>query len=452
MLCDFHVLRGSPVDILFFPRSYRLFKLARNEGDALINWQTGESAVLPPGRLGQLIAADAGDNSESNSQPWGDTTSLCLYVAHDCNLQCTYCYNNRGHAANPGMMMAPEIAEAAFRRFFTVPGRTYAVSMYGGEPLMNYRGIKAMVEVGSRLEAERGIHITYSVTTNGVLLNRERIRFLGNRFSSISVSVDGPKSVHDRYRIAPKGSAYDLVLKHLPGLLDYCGDKVSLVGTLTGTAAYRYTELLDYLRSLGTTRVSLAPVDTAADNQATMDVAEFEAYSRQHEALCVAAIEGGMEEHAPQLAINVVTNMLTRRKLRRICNAGCDPAITADGSIYACHSLVGIPEFAMGNVADLDRTAYTQVCAAFAKLDVDGIDKCSSCWVRYFCGGQCYVQAYFHCGSIAAPDERYCDHVKRCVTASIKSFITTVEKPTTRERLYANARKIVGAMAGNSYG
>ncbi len=448
---DFHVIPGDPADLLFLPRSYRVFRLAKEDSAALLAWQANEDAAPPSARICDVLADEARHCQTRDPRPWGETDNLCLYVAHDCNLECTYCYNDRGHIANPGMMMAPDVAEAAFRRFFTAPGRKYSVSMYGGEPLMNFRGIKAMVEAGIRLEAERGIRISYSITTNGMLLNRQRIEFLRERFSSVSVSVDGAKADHDRYRIAPKGSAYEHATRHLPALIDRCGDKVSLLGTLTGTAADRYGDALRHMRELGTHRVSLSPVDGPADNPAAMSAAQYESYSRQHEALCVEAIENGLDGHAPREAINVVANMLTRRKLHRFCNAGCNTAVAADGSIYACHGLVGVPEFAMGNVADDHNPAYVRVHAAFSELDV-ARTQCSTCWARYLCGGQCYAQAHFRCGDIRVPESRYCAHVMRCLAAGIRSFVSVVEDTEKRARLYANAKRMIGAGRGGAHG
>lgn len=448
---DFHVICGDPTDLLFLPQSYRVFRLEKEESATLLAWQTSEDATPPSARIRNVLADEVCSGPTSDPHPWGETDNLCLYVAHDCNLECTYCYNDRGRVANPGMMMTPEVAEIAFRRFFTVPGRKYSVSMYGGEPLMNFRGIKAMVEVGTLLEAERGIRISYSITTNGMLLNRRRIEFLHEHFSSISISVDGAKADHDRYRIALKGSAYDHTTRHLPALLSRCGDKVSLLGTLTGTAADRYCAALQHMRGLGTHRVSLSPVDGSDDNPAAMSTAQYETYSRQHEALCVEAIENGLDGHAPREAINVVTNMLTRRRLQRFCNAGCNTAVTADGSIYACHGLVGVPEFAMGNVADDHNPAYVRVQAAFSRLNVDQT-QCSTCWARYLCGGQCYAQAHFRCGDICVPESRYCAHVRRCLAVGIRSFVTVVEDTEKRARLYANIKRIIGVGRGGAHG
>ncbi len=447
---DFHVIRGDLTDLLFLPRSYRVFRLAKETSAGLLAWQASEDAAPPSAWICDVLADEARHDMTCEPRPWGETDNLCLYVAHDCNLECTYCYNDRGHIANPGMMMAPEVAQAAFRRFFIVPGRKYSVSMYGGEPLMNFRGIKAIVEEGNRLEAERGIRISYSITTNGTLLNRQRIEFLHERFSSISVSIDGVKADHDRYRIAPKGSAYELATRYLPALIERCGDKVSLLGTLTGTTAERYRDALRHMRELGAQRVSLSPVDGPDDNPAAMSAAQYESYSRQHEALCVEAIETGLGGHAPREAINVVANMLTHRRLHRFCNAGCNTAVTADGSIYACHGLVGVPEFAMGNVGDDQNPAYLRVQAVFAGLDVD-LTQCSTCWARYFCGGQCYAQAHFRCGDTRVPESRYCAHVRRCLAAGIRSFVTVVEDTEKRARLYANVKRIIGVDHGGAH-
>lgn len=447
---DFHLIPDADADILFVPATYRLFRVPKSEGRTLSAFLAGDLAALPAGPVSQAIAAEAAKAAAADTgrapRPWGETDSLCLYVAHDCNLDCTYCYNHRGRDTHPGLMMDPKVAEAAFRRFFVAPGRDYAVAFYGGEPLLNFRAIKAIVALGRRLEAERHIRIAFSITTNGTLLNREIENFLHKEFLSITVSVDGPQDIHDLHRQGRKGGSYARIMANMARLKARGGPRLTLKGTLAREGVERYRESLEHLERLGTDGAVLTPVDLSCESEARLSDADFERFVAQHEALNGAAIDSGLngDGYLPEEAINVVANLLTKRKLRRHCNAGRDLALTADGSLYACHGLVGRPEFHMGKVDGDDQGDFRRVRAIFAGLDVDELPECAACWARYFCGGSCYANAYTATGTVTRPDPRHCLLVKRCAETVIRRFLVSAAREATRKPLYASMRRFIG--------
>lgn len=446
---DFHLIRDETTDILFFPATYRLFRVSKAEGDVLGAFLGGDLEALPQGPAAQIIAAEAVKAAAipESHRPWGETDSLCLYVAHDCNLNCTYCYNHRGQDIHPGLMMKPEVAEAAFRRFFITPGMRYAVAFYGGEPLLNFRAIKAIVAIGRQLEVERGIHIAFSITTNGTLLNREIQAFLHEHFFSVTVSVDGPQEIHDLHRVGAKGGSYARVMTNVARLKAQGGPRLALKGTLAREGVVHYRESLEHLKQSGCQGVVLTPVDMSGGSAADLSDADYEQFVAQHEALNAEAVDGGFNgsDHLPAEALTVVANLLTRRKLRRHCNAGRDLALAADGSLYACHGLVGQPEFFMGKVDDIDHMDFQRVRDIFAGLEVDRLPECAACWARYFCGGSCYAKAHAGTGSVTAPDLRHCLLVKRCAETVIRRFLAATVQEETRRTLYANMCSFIGA-------
>lgn len=84
--------------------------------------------------------------------------------------------------------------------------RTFHVSLHGGEPTLigKYRFSKlcaALLDVGAKL----GKKIDISCQTNATLIDDEWVSIL--RFFNVStgVSIDGPKTVHDRYRVSKSG-------------------------------------------------------------------------------------------------------------------------------------------------------------------------------------------------------------------------------------------------------
>jgi uncharacterized protein len=142
------------------------------------------------------------------AQPTGGSLrtvdTVLLKVASRCNLDCGYCYvyhmGDDSWRSQPKLMseqIAARVAAslgAQYRRQQT----PFSVVLHGGEPLM--LGPERLAKLCGMLRAELphpcGIH----VQTNGVLLSDAIIDVLVAYDVGISISIDGPASVHDRFR------------------------------------------------------------------------------------------------------------------------------------------------------------------------------------------------------------------------------------------------------------
>ena len=77
----------------------------------------------------------------------------------------------------------------------------FVIGFYGGEPLLEFELLKRIVLFCETLDDSVVATPRFNVTTNGTLLTDEVIHFLvGHRFN-VTISLDGPKHVHDRYRV-----------------------------------------------------------------------------------------------------------------------------------------------------------------------------------------------------------------------------------------------------------
>lgn len=128
---------------------------------------------------------------------------LTLQVTQGCNLKCEYCsysgnYFNREHT---NKSMSFETAKKAIDYFISHSRDSshFAISFYGGEPLLEFELIKKCVAYAdSRAEGRK---VSYNFTTNGTLLTEEKYEFLVEHKIALLVSLDGPQEVHDRHRI-----------------------------------------------------------------------------------------------------------------------------------------------------------------------------------------------------------------------------------------------------------
>jgi len=146
---------------------------------------------------------------------------LILGITEACNLRCRYCVYSgdypyqRRHGVRH---MSPEVAKAAVE-FYARHSRDcedVSIGFYGGEPLLNFPVIEECVlHIRKTIDRE----ILLNITTNGTLLTGAVGDFLVENDVYATVSLDGPRAVHDRYRVTANGEGtFDTVLTNLRSL------------------------------------------------------------------------------------------------------------------------------------------------------------------------------------------------------------------------------------------
>ncbi len=131
--------------------------------------------------------------------------TVLLKVASRCNLDCSYCYvyhmGDDAWRSQPKRMSESVLDQIAVRLAEQVASqdRPFSVIMHGGEPLLiGAAKLESFcAKLRSALPHPCGIHIQ----TNGVLLTEAIIDILVRYDVGVSVSIDGPEAVHDRFRI-----------------------------------------------------------------------------------------------------------------------------------------------------------------------------------------------------------------------------------------------------------
>ena len=90
--------------------------------------------------------------------------------------------------------------------------RSVHITFFGGETLMNFPLLKQVVAYANERAAEQGRHVDFSLTTNATLLTPAIIEFLSENHIGVTVSMDGPKEMHDHLRVFANGKgSYDII-------------------------------------------------------------------------------------------------------------------------------------------------------------------------------------------------------------------------------------------------
>ncbi|RQW78516.1 MAG: 4Fe-4S cluster-binding domain-containing protein, partial [Methanothrix sp.] len=147
--------------------------------------------------------------------------NLMLNLSNDCNLSCKYCLAQCGSYGKSGGKMSEKVARDSIDFLVRESlGEHLIISFFGGEPLLNFEIIKAIIEYSKDKEKSHGKKICHHLTTNGTLFNEEIISFLKNNRCRVTVSIDGDRENHDKMRIFSDGrGSFDRIRQWLPLML-----------------------------------------------------------------------------------------------------------------------------------------------------------------------------------------------------------------------------------------
>ena len=213
--------------------------------------------------------------------------AMCLNIAHDCQLRCKYCFASTGDFGKGRKLMSFETGKHAIDFLLENSGDrpNLELDFFGGEPLMNFKVVKQIVEYARSREAEYGKKFRFTITTNGLLLDDEKIEFINKEMSNVVLSIDGRKEVNDYFRVLPNGQGcYDMILPKYKKLVEGRGDKEYYVrGTFTNKNL-DFSNDVFALYEAGFDQISIEPVVGEGDEYALTE-RELPAVFKEYEIL-----------------------------------------------------------------------------------------------------------------------------------------------------------------------
>jgi len=146
--------------------------------------------------------------------------TLVIELTERCNLRCTYCVFDessnldRSHSEKSiDLTYALTMVDAFYKR---TSGEIAYIVFYGGEPLLEFGKIKNIVNYANKISNR---NIKFSFTTNGVSLSKEKLDFLVENDFLITVSLDGSKDTHNKFRVTKSGKGtFDIILSNLENI------------------------------------------------------------------------------------------------------------------------------------------------------------------------------------------------------------------------------------------
>ena len=354
-------------------------------------------------------------------------SSLVLNVNTGCNLSCTYCYKEDLAKPKDGRKMDFATAARSVDLLLEAGAARERLNIvfFGGEPLTNVALIKQVVAYAEDAAARSSKAMDFSMTTNATLLSEALIDYLDEHRFGISVSIDGPKVIHDRHRRSVGGrGTYDTVSRKVRLLLDRYRSRPVGARVTLGGGNTEVEEIHAHLRGeIGFHEVGYAPVTAAAEAGHALSEAELaevhRAFERLGEDYRRAALRG--ENNGFSNMHQLMTDLHEGRRKSLPCGAGVGLlAVDAGGDLNLCHRFTGSELPTFGNVA-------TGIDAARLGAFVDkAIDRegthCETCRIRNLCAGGCYHESYSRFGDAHHRTYHYCSLLRQWVDFGVRVY------------------------------
>lgn len=347
-------------------------------------------------------------------------------IGSTCNLDCAYCYylsKEKLFGQRRGERIADELLGEYIRQYITgQDGEKIVFSWQGGEPtLLGLDFFRKVVELEKKYQPAHQ-RIENDLQTNGTLLTDEWCQFLRQNDFLVGLSIDGPKELHDQYRVTKGGQpTFDKVMGAVK-LLRKHGVKFNTLTVVNRLNVRRPLDVYRFLRQeVGSTYLQFIPC---------VEPRNFQTTAPQHwdpENLPVmgsaAARPGTPESVVTDWSVDpdnwgeflcccfdewyrqdlgrVMVNLFETAVAQtlglpaQICIyhdfCGKGVAIEHDGSVYSCDHYV-YPEYRLGDIAErpISRMVFSARQREFGFAKSKSLTRqCRECRHLNLCWGEC---------------------------------------------------------------
>ena len=174
-----------------------------------------------------------------------------------CNSNCRYCQVSRKDVNAEHVDMDKPTAKKIVDLIFQSPSPSIKIEFQGGEPLLNFKIVRYIVEYAEWKNLFAKKHLEFVVCTNLTLIDEAMLKYFKKHSIYVSTSLDGPKDLHNQNRpLQITDNSYDIVTEKIALCRKHLGsDGVSALMTTTRFSLRRFTEIVDEYRDQGFTEI-----------------------------------------------------------------------------------------------------------------------------------------------------------------------------------------------------
>jgi uncharacterized protein len=298
--------------------------------------------------------------------------------------------------------MANDLLEEYTRQYIEaqrVPEVTFA--WQGGEPtLMGLDFFKLALELQQKYR-KPGMKIYNALQTNGTTLDDDWCRFFQQHDFLVGLSVDGPRELHDYYRVDKGGRpTFDQVMRGLDFLKKHKVE-FNILTTVHAANAGHPLEVYRFLRDeAGAQFMQFIPIverDNLTGFQEGNNVTARSVTAKQYGDFLIAIFDEWVRRDIGRIFVQIFDVSLAawfgQRPGLCIFEETCGSALAMEhnGDLFACDHYVE-PGYKLGNIKDMPmiELVASEKQRQFGLAKRDTLPRyCLECEVRFICNGGC---------------------------------------------------------------
>jgi uncharacterized protein len=372
-----------------------------------------------------------------------------------CNLGCAYCFflsKQNLYPARQSPLMEDAILETYIRQLMeSSPGPQVEVAWQGGEPLL--RGLDFYKRSVRLAEKYRKSHqrVAHVIQTNGTLIDDEWATFLKEHKFLVGLSLDGPRALHDAYRVTKKGTgSFDDVMRGWDCLRKHSVD-VNILCTIHAANADHPLDVYRFFRDeLRAQYIQLIPIverATAVTLEAANEgwgglrgtdrplykqegnlVTERSVKPQQFGTFLISIFDEWVRRDVGKVYVTTfdvaLGSWLGQHNLCIVApTCGNSLVLEHNGDVYSCDHFVE-PDYRLGNIEEtpLATLVSSRRQREFGRAKYDTLPKyCRECPVLFACYGECPRNRF-----LRTPDG---EEGLNYLCAGYKAFFTHIDRP-----------------------
>ncbi len=337
-----------------------------------------------------------------------------------CNLDCKYCFYLEKEVIYPTgekWRMPEPVLEEYIRQYIqTQQTPEISFAWQGGEPtLLGVNYFRKVVELQRKYANGRTIH--NALQTNGTLLDDEWAEFFAREKFLIGLSIDGPRELHDKYRVDKKQKpTFDLVVRGL-NLLKKHAVEFNTLTVVNRANSYHPMEVYNFLKQIGSGFIQFIPLvermpetrlkvlgfdfaeppDPTVPNRPDLPVSEHSVEPEQYGKFLCTIFDHWVRRDVGRTFVQLFDVALGQwaGMGASLCvfaeKCGLALAMEHNGDLYSCdHYVYG--KYKLGNLMNrsLGEMVFGEQQTRFGNDKLDTLPEyCRKCEVRFACNGEC---------------------------------------------------------------
>lgn len=350
-----------------------------------------------------------------------------LVVTNLCNFRCEYCFVDSIYSSKERLelqsskdnkVMDIEMADTSINQVIKIVresgGKSLHIQFFGGEPLLNWKVIKYVLNTFGDGSAH-GVEVGYSIVTNGSLITEEMAAYFEKFRVPVVVSFDSPKGKHRIF--TNKKSGIHAIEQGLSILNEY-NNRIVFNSVLSEeTFGYFDTDLVDFAVKYNVSEIGvLLDLNPAFyENKNVKDIVDtlWKVYTYAKENGVV--VTGYWHMIFQQI---LAYDYFKDRGYKTCSATGCQLSIEPSGDVFACKGSSGY----FGHILNISELLSSELYRNYAMRAFRNAPACEGCEIENFCSGFCFGPLEKKYKDIYVIEEKTCDVYKEITKRLIRDL------------------------------